>query len=808
LPAHRAADLRRVAAAAAVTVNTAVAAAWALTLRELTGDTDVIFGSAVSGRPPELPQVDRTLGMFLNTVPVRVPLDPTHTVEQLLTRIQQHQARMLDHHHIGLADIHRALGMTALFDTAVAFQSFPVDRPALQHLVDAAGLHIDNITGVDATPYPLSLVVAPESDDTEHAGADPAAAPGLRITLRYLDDEFDTHRAQWILDRFVALLHHIADDPATPLARLIAADDTEPVHPARAHRRPRTFDDILSATAATHPDAVAATCGTATLTYRDLDQRSNRLARLLLRRGLTPHTVIASALPRSLDAVVTVWAAAKTGAAFVPIDPRLPADRVAFLLDDSGATFGITRTGSADIGTIDPHRHIDRLVLDDPETVHALDTESGAPITDTERGATLTPDRTAYLIYTSGSTGTPKGVLVTHRGLTDLVAAQHRILGVTADSAVLQVASPSFDASIFELLMAHGAGGRLVVSPPDVYGGPELAKLIQREHISHAVLTPSALATIPGDHVDTLRVLATAGEPVGPELVDRWAPGRTMVNLYGPTESTIWATASAPLTPGAPITIGAPAGPVTTTVLDTWLRPVPHGVAGELYLLGPGLADGYKDRTALTATRFVACPFGAPGTRMYRTGDIVRRTTGGDLEFVGRNDFQVKVRGNRIELAEIDAALAAHPGVAFAVTVPRTDDGRPTTLVSYVTPATGTTLSDTDLKTALAQALPPYMVPAAVMILDEVPLTPTGKLDRDRLPRPPATARAFRAPTTWQEDVVARAYEQVLDAEHVGADDDFFALGGDSLSAALVAARIGAALDVRIPVRTIFEEPT
>ncbi|WP_324190529.1 non-ribosomal peptide synthetase [Nocardia nova] len=808
LPAHRAADLRRVAAAAAVTVNTAVAAAWALTLRELTGDTDVIFGSAVSGRPPELPQVDRTLGMFLNTVPVRVPLDPTHTVEQLLTRIQQHQTRMLDHHHIGLADIHRALGMTALFDTAVAFQSFPVDRPALQHLVDAAGLHIDDITGVDATPYPLSLVVAPESDDTEHTDTHPAAVPGLRITLRYLDDEFDTHRAQWILDRFVALLHHIADDPATPLARLTAADDTEPAHPARAHRRPRTFDDILTATAAAHPDAVAATCGTATLTYRDLDQRSNRLARLLLRRGLTPHTVLASALPRSLDAVVTVWAAAKTGAAFVPIDPRLPADRIAFLLDDSGATFGITRTGSADIGTVRPHRHIDWLTLDDPDTVHALDTESGAPITDTERGATLTPDRTAYLIYTSGSTGTPKGVLVTHRGLTDLVAAQHRILGVTADSAVLQVASPSFDASIFELLMAHSAGGRLVVSPPDVYGGPELAKLIQREHISHAVLTPSALATIPGDHVDTLRVLATAGEPVGPELVDRWAPGRTMVNLYGPTESTIWATASAPLTPGAPITIGAPAGPVTTTVLDTWLRPVPHGVAGELYLLGPGLADGYKDRTALTATRFVACPFGAPGTRMYRTGDIVRRTTGGDLEFVGRNDFQVKVRGNRIELAEIDAALAAHPGVAFAVTVPRADDGRPTTLVSYVTPATGAALSDVDLKTALAQALPPYMVPAAVMILDEVPLTPTGKLDRDRLPRPPATARAFRAPTTWQEDVVARAYEQVLVAEHVGADDDFFALGGDSLSAALVAARIGAALDVRIPVRTIFEEPT
>ncbi|PPJ36326.1 non-ribosomal peptide synthetase, partial [Nocardia nova] len=558
----------------------------------------------------------------------------------------------------------------------------------------------------------------------------------------------------------------------------------------------------LTATAATHPDATAATCGHHSTTYRELDQRSNRLARLLLSRGLTPHTVLASALPRSLDAVATVWAAAKTGAAFVPIDPHLPADRIAFLLRDSGATLGVTHTGAQ------PAQHIDWLTLDDPDTIRALDTTSAAPITHTERGGAVTPDHTAYLIYTSGSTGTPKGVLVTHRGLADLVAAQRRILGVDADSTVLHVASPSFDASLFELLLAHGSGGRLIVSPPDVYGGPELAKLLQRQHISHAVLTPSALATVPADRYHHLRVLATAGEPVGPELVDRWAPGRTMINLYGPTESTIWATASTPLTPGTPITIGSPAGPVTTTVLDTWLHPVPAGVAGELYLIGPGLADGYNDRAALTASRFVACPSGEPGRRMYRTGDVVRRTADGDLEYVGRNDFQVKVRGNRIELPEIDAVLAAHPDVTFAVTVPRTDNGRPANLVSYVTAGPGANLSGDELKTTLARALPAYMVPAAVIVLDRVPLTPTGKLDRDRLPQPPAPTRIYRAPGTALEDLIARAYEHVLDIDRVGADDDFFALGGDSLSASLVAARIGTALDLHIPIRTIFEEPT
>ncbi|MFQ6229764.1 amino acid adenylation domain-containing protein, partial [Nocardia sp. NPDC002869] len=799
LPADQLARLRAVAADTAVTVNTAVAAAWALNLRTLVGETDVIFGSAVSGRPPELPGVDQTLGMFLNTIPVRVQLDPAASLRELLTQLQAQHARMLDHHYVGLPDIHRSAGTTELFDTAIAFQSFPVDRPALQQLVDSAGLRVDEITGVDATPYPLSLVVAPQQAEHE-------TRQSLHITLRFLDDAFDTAQAHSILDRFVELLQRIAHDPATRLGELALRDRQNPVLPAprTRHLPGSTLGGLLAATVAADPDAIAVTSGPVALTYRQLDARANQLARLLLRRGGRPGTLVAAALPRSLDAIVTVWAATKAGAAFLPMDPNLPADRIEFLLSDSGVTLGVTDAASRPLLP----DNVDWLIVDTETAAAGTDPALSAPVTDADRGGPIHPAHPAYVIYTSGSTGTPKGVLVAHRALPDVVAAQRRILGVGPAATVLQVASPNFDASVYELLMAHGSGGRLVIAPPDVYGGPELAALMRREHITHTLLTPSALATLPHDGLGELRVLASAGEPVGPELVERWAPDRAMVNLYGPSETTIWATANAALTPGEPITIGGPVGPVAAVVLDTWLRPVPAGVAGELYLFGDGLADAYIGRAGLSASRFVACPFGEPGHRMYRTGDIVRRTDTDDLEFVGRNDFQVKIRGNRVELGEIDAVLGARPDVAFTVTVPRRTEDRPAVLVSYVVPAPGHTVSGTELAAALTEALPAYMVPAAVLVLDELPLNSSGKLDRARLPEPVFATHEYRAPSTPVENVVAEAFRHVLGITRVGADDNFFELGGDSLSASLVVARVGATLNVRVPVRSMFEAPT
>ncbi|WP_084525422.1 amino acid adenylation domain-containing protein [Nocardia vaccinii] len=799
LPADLFEELRLAAADAEVTVNTVVSAAWALNLRVLTGETDVIFGASVSGRPAELPQVEQTLGMFLNTIPVRVRLEPAMTVRELLTGIQAGQARMLDHHHIGLPEIHRSVGLPELFDTAITFQSFPVDRTALQRLVDEAGLRVNELGGVDATPYPLSLVVEPAQD--EHG-----APRGLRIALRFHDREFDSDSARRILDRTVALLSRIAANAATRLGELTLDEESLPSSPmlVAGPTVPATLDRILAGSATDDPDAVAMRYGTDVWTYRQLDERSTRLARNLLRHGARRGWIVAVVLPRSPAAVLSLWAVAKTGAAFLPIDPTLPAERIEFLLADSAATLGIT----AEAGRTSLPDSVDWLILDQEQPLGDEAAAPAEPITDAERGEAIRPDQLAWVSYTSGSTGIPKGVLVTHRGLADLIAAQRRILYVGPRSVVLQVASPSFDASIFELLMAHGSAGRLVVAPADVYAGPELAELMARERISHAVVTPSALSTVPSDGLGALCVLATAGEPVGPELIERWAPHRTMVNLYGPSESTIWATAGDALVPGGPITIGRPVGRVAAMVLDTWLRPVPHGVVGELYLSGAGLADGYVGRSGLSAARFVACPFAKPGERMYRTGDMVRRTADGELEFLGRNDFQVKVRGTRVEPGEIDAVLGARADVAYAVTVPRSDGGRPVMLVSYVVPAAGTRVSGAELRAALADSLPRYLVPSAVLVLDEVPLTANGKLDRERLPEPVSVATEFRAPSSVVEELVAEAFEQVLDVERVGADDDFFALGGDSLSAATVVARIGAALDARVPVRSVFEAPT
>ncbi|MDS1113174.1 amino acid adenylation domain-containing protein [Gordonia westfalica] len=800
LPAQEYLRLRSVAADSAVTVGTALSTAWALVLRVLTGETDVILGSAVAGRPPELPGVGQTLGMFLNTVPVRVRLEPSASLRELLIGTQDRNSELLDHHYVGLPAIHRAVGMSDMFDTALAFQSFPLRESTLQDLVSSAGLRVDEITGVDATPYPLSLVVAPKTDAVD-------GEPGLSITLRFRRNDFDPARAREIIDLFVECLARIADDPDTRLGMLAHGGGELDLPASLRHPQPETLPDILAASVARHPDSVAVTCG-ASVSYRWLDERSNRMARLLVRQGVRSQDVVACVLPRSLDAIVAIWAVAKTGAAFLPVDPALPAERIGYLLSDADVRLGLTHAGTATLDGPGVPPGLEWLELDDERHLYMLDAESAEPITDVERGGPIRIGQTAYVIYTSGSTGTPKGVLVSHRGVARVVEAQHRVLGCDDASSVLQVASPSFDASVFEMLMAHGSGGRLVVSPPDVYGGPELAELIRREDVSHAVVTPSALSTVPDAGLESLRVLATAGEAVGPELIGRWAPGRTMINLYGPTESTIWATASEPLEPGGQVTIGRAVGPVAAVVLDTWMRPVPQGVVGELYLFGPGLADGYVGNPSTTAARFVACPFGEAGDRMYRTGDLVRRTADNHLEFLGRNDFQVKIRGTRIEVGEIDALLGDRPDVAYAVTIARSDNGMPRILVSYVVAVPGEELSGGELRDMLSQSLPAYMVPAAVVVLGEIPRTPTGKLDRNRLPEPVFAAAEFRAPSNPAESAVATAFEEVLEIERVGADDDFFALGGDSLSASVVAARVGAALGVRVPVRALFEAPT
>ncbi|WP_405166137.1 amino acid adenylation domain-containing protein [Nocardia sp. NBC_01499] len=805
LSADTVARLEATARESGATVNTLVQASWAMLLAMRTGRTDVVFGGTVSGRPPELAGVEEMVGLFINTLPVRVRLDPAEKVVDLLARLQAEQARLMDHQHVGLAAIHQAVGLAELFDTLTVFESYPIDREALSQALDIAGMRVLDVEGTDATPYPLNLMVIPlrgtDGDDT------------LRVSLKFMADQLDPAAAQPLLDRFVRLLTQLADNPRALVSQLQYCDDAEraALLPVRGPESlpARTLPEILAAGAAIDSDAIAVSVGDLTMSYGELDSWSNRFARLLLNRGVGREVFVVLALTRSLESVVAVWALAKSGAAFAPLDPNYPVERIEHMLTDSKAPIGVTVTATGETlpGSID------WLLLDDLNTIRRVMTVSAAPITDEERGGPIDIDQTAYLIYTSGSTGKPKAVLLSHRGIANLVSTQRDSLELDPTASALQVASPSFDASVFELLTAHGAGGRLVVSPPDVYGGTELERLLRTERVTHAVITPSALATMEPTDLDHLRVLSVAGEAATPELIERWSVGRRMVNLYGPTEFSIWATGPAELVAGEPITIGGPIRGAANMVLDTWLRPVPVGVAGELYLAGPALARGYFNRFEMTASRFVADPFGEPGERMYRTGDMVRWVVGRDgyeLEYLGRSDFQVKIRGLRIELGEIDAVLSRDEQVEYAVTIGRAGPAGATVLVSYVLPAEGVTLDTERLRVRIAGELPGYMVPGYLVVLDSIPLTPVGKLDRKALPVPDFsdTNRPYLAPRTPVERAVAAVFGEVLGSERVSVDQSFFELGGNSLSATKVVARVNSALGSTIALRDLFDAPT
>ncbi|NIL78735.1 non-ribosomal peptide synthetase [Rhodococcus sp. B10] len=767
-----------------ITINTAIQIAWALTLSSLTGRTDVVFGGTVSGRPPALPGVEQMVGLFINTVPVRVQLDPRETLAELMSRVQKEQSQLLDHQYVGLSDIHEAAGLPELFDTSTVFESYPVDRAALSQSLDLAGMRVVDAEGTDATPYPLSLLIIP--------------GDSLQITLKYLENAVDDPEA--VLDRCVDLLSRVAAEPDTKVLALSPA--AEPIRGEAAHA-PRTFASILADTVAAHPDRIAVTYEGTEITYRELDARSNALAHRLVRHGAKPETFVALAIPRSIESVLAMWAVVKTGAAFVPIDPKLPAERIERMLDDCGARIGVIADQQLDqSGSL--RRLRSRPAFNAPMTwIDATDTACSTTPVDVPAPHL---DNLAYMIFTSGSTGTPKAVAVPHRGLANFAESQREEFRLDSTARVLHFASPSFDASISESLMACAHGGTLVVASPTVMAGDELAELVRRERVTHMVITPAALATV--DPIDSVRVLAVAGEAPSRDVVERWAGDRVMLNHYGPTEFTIWATGSAPLQKDSSVDIGGPIRGASMLVLDNWLRPVTDGTPGELYLAGPAVARGYQNRQDLTSTRFVAHPTD-PGVRMYRTGDVVR-WDGERLHYQGRADFQVKIRGFRVELGEVDATFTERPDVEFAVTVGVDGPAEATVLVSYVLAADGTTPDPEALRQHASERLPGYMVPTVVQMLDEVPLTPVGKLDTASLPKPDFASRRrrYRAPRTPIELLVVDAFSEILGVVDVGADDSFFDLGGNSLVATRVVTRINAALPSPVSLRDLFESPT
>jgi amino acid adenylation domain-containing protein/non-ribosomal peptide synthase protein (TIGR01720 family) len=572
---------------------------------------------------------------------------------------------------------------------------------------------------------------------------------------------------------------------------------------------PQIFSRIFENQARKQPRLTALWHDKHTVRYADLDVRANRLAHLLVKHGAGAERIVALLLPRSVDIVVAQLAVMKAGAAFLPVDPAYPDERIGMMLTDADPVLVLTRM-DAQL----PHA----IALDDPKVIAEIDA-----MPDTPPVVDLSPDHPAYVIYTSGSTGRPKGVVVTHRGLASFSAAEVDRFQVRPGDRVLQFSSPSFDASVLELCMSLPAGATLVVPPPGPLLGEQLADVLRRARVTHALIPPVALATVPEHLIKTLphfRTPIVGGDACSAELVKLWAPGRHMINAYGPTECTVVATWSEPLVPSdQPPPIGRPIWNTQAHVLDDTLRPVRIGEPGELYVAGIGVARGYLDQPGLTATRFVANPFGEAGSRMYRTGDVVRWNTDGNIEFVGRADHQVKVRGFRIEPGEIEAVLRSHPDVDEAVVVARTDKSGLKRLLAYVvqgsprpTDPVDSGLEDAQTSAGLrewvAGLLPEHMVPSAFVTLDSFPLSPNGKLDRDALPAPVVAVGEHVEPRTDTERTLARIWCDVLGLAQVGVRDDFGSLGGDSILSSRVLSRIRTEMGIEFPARAVFDAHT
>nr|WP_301542280.1 non-ribosomal peptide synthetase [Pyxidicoccus fallax] len=792
LPAELSQRLEALAREHQATLFMVLLTAWHTLLHRYSGQEDLVVGSPIAGRTHA--PTEGLIGFFVNTLALRARLSGTDSFAGLLAQVRETTLGAYAHQEVPFEKLvevlqpQRDLSRSPLFQVMFSVQNLPDTSWSLP------GLELSPLEAVSpVAKFDLTLVLTP-------------GPQGLSGALGYNTDLFDASTAARMVDHFHLLLEAVAAAPhqrlsSLPLLReaeqrqlLVEWNETATPFPDGA-----CIHELFEAQVPRTPDAPALCFGSESLSYRELDTRANRLAHALRSRGVGPDTRVALGLERSLELVVSMLAVLKAGGAYVPLDPAYPRERLAFMLQDCGAA--VLLTHSRLLGTLPPfHGH-----------VLALDTEAAAlaRFPDTAPARTATADQLAYVIYTSGSTGRPKGVAVPHRGVPNLARHMARATGLKPGQRVLQFASFSFDAAVYEVTLALLHGATLVLATrEELLPGQPLVDVLRGQSIDSALLPPSVLALLPTEGLETLGTLISGGEACTAEVVAKWAPGRHFINAYGPTESTVIATLHTCVPDGQRPPLGRALSNTRLYVLDGHLRPVPVGVPGELFIGGVGLARGYLGRPELTAERFVPDAFGTtPGGRLYRTGDLVRWRPDGTLEYLGRTDFQVKLRGFRIELGEIEAVLSAQSGVRQALVLVREDRPGDKRLVAYVVGAPGETVDTEALRSALEQRLPGHMVPSAFVALEALPLTPNGKVDRRALPPPEASAAGQAAPRTPTEERLAHLWAQVLGLERVGAEDHFFELGGHSLLATQVISRIRSEFGVELPLRALFEAP-
>ncbi|MDF0731695.1 amino acid adenylation domain-containing protein, partial [Pseudomonas entomophila] len=780
-----------------VTLNTVLQAAWALLLQRYTGQPGVAFGATVAGRSAPLPGIEAQVGLFINTLPVIVSPRAEQAPGPFLEQLQAQNVALREHEHTPLFDIQRWAGQggDGLFDTLLVFENYPVAE-ALQQGAPA-GLRFGAVHTREQTSVPLTLLVGVEDN--------------LSLLFQFDRQQFSAQQVERIGAHLLALLHGLLAAPAAlgELAILGGEERQRMLGDWNASAVPsvpaRCIHELIAAQVQADPGHLALIDGTRHLSYRELDQRANRLAHQLVSLGIGAEVRVGIALQRSSELLVALLAVLKAGGAYVPLDPDYPAERLAYMLEDSRAQVLITESSVLEGLTPDATTHV---VLVQPGDAWLAGYPDSAP------AVAVTPDNLAYVIYTSGSTGKPKGVAITHRNVQALVDWSQQAFSRDDLQGVLASTSVCFDLSVWELFVTLASGGFIVLARNAL----ALPDLPARDQVRLVNSVPSALAALlrAGQVPPGVRIINLAGEPLKQGLVDALfqLPGVERVNdLYGPSEDTTYSTWTR-REAGGSASIGRPLPGTGSYLLDADLQPAPLGVGAELYLSGAGLTRGYLGRAALTAERFVPNPFGTAGERLYRTSDLTRYREDGVIEYLGRVDHQVKIRGFRVELGEIEARLLALPQVREAAVLAVELQGGPQ-LVAYVAAqahpqgAGEQATLRVALKARLAEQLPGYMVPAFVLFLAGLPLTPNGKLDRKALPLPEAqpAGASLRAPRTAFERQVADVWQQVLEVEQVGLDDQFFELGGHSLLATQVVARLQGLLAVPVSLRDLFEHP-
>ncbi|MEU8538189.1 non-ribosomal peptide synthetase, partial [Streptomyces parvulus] len=755
--------------------------------------------------------LDDLVGFFVNTLVLRNDTSGDPTFRELLARTRETDLAAYSHQDIPFERLVEAINPRRSLARNPLFQVvFGLDATG------GSALNLPGLTvGQERVPFEYSRFDL-AFNLVERYGDDHRPA-GLSGLLHYSTELFDRESAEAVVARMVRVVEAAAADPDQRLGQveILSARERRQVladwNDTGAEVADATLPALFQAQAALTPRRPAVLASDTDLTYGELNERANRLAHHLIARGAGPERFVALALPRTAQTMVALLAVLKAGAAYLPLDPAYPADRIAYLLRDADPALVLTVEETE--GMFPADSRTPRLVLDSPEVVAALASRPGTDPTDRDRISPLRSPHPAYIIYTSGSTGRPKGVVVTHDNVANLVAWARDEFGERALAHVVFTTSLNFDVSVFEMFGPLLTGGRIEVLRDLLALGDRRADDRSPVLVSGV---PSALARIvsQSDVRTTAETVVFCGEALSARAateVKEELRARRVYNVYGPTEATVYATVwstDAAVTQ-AP-SIGRPLHNTRTYVLDAALRPVPAGVAGELYIAGAGLARGYYGRAGLTAERFVADPFGPSGSRMYRTGDLARWSAEGLLEFVGRADDQVKIRGFRIELGEIEAVLGRHPGLAQVAVIAREDQPGDKRLVAYVVGPAGDGTVDTEaLRAHAAGLLPEYMVPSAFVVLDRLPQTANGKLDRRALPAPVfATDAAGRGPRGPREEILCGLFAEVLGVPAVGIDDSFFELGGHSLLAVQLINRVRDVLGDELPVRALFAAPT